>query len=265
MSSAVTYLGFWVNHSRGLIFGSILTVSHQSGFYLIAFLALFVRLVGAHLWSIICFILHQVRTTSDASDGLHHQHQFLLRNSQSNTSFIWLLTKVAWGWRSAARHGYTRTLPLLGLAITHLVLITAAAFFSSQVASTSNLVLIKESPACGYLRYPSYVNTLAETKQAIEWQIASKSSSKWALDYVSECYNGTSSSTLCNSLVRRTIELNSTSADCPFPNATICLDNGFRTDTGYINSAKHLGINSDPEDSIDYRRWVPRKESHRFS
>lgn len=256
MSSAPIYLGFWSDYSRGLISGSTLTVSHQSGFYLISFLALFVRLVGGHLWTIICFILHQFRTTTTSQDGLHHQHQFLLRNSQSNTSTIWDLTKVAWGWRSAVKHSFARTFPLLALAITHTVLITAAAFFSSLVASSSNLVLIQNNPACGYLQYPSSVQTLSDTKQALEWQIATKASSKWALDYVNTCYNGSSSNTLCNSLVHRALDLKTSVAECPFPNTTICLDEGFQVDTGYINSAEHLGINSKPEDSIDYRRYA---------
>lgn len=257
MSDTRVYLGFWADHTRNSVAGSALTVSNQAGLYVIAFLALWVRLVGSHFWTIICFVVHQFRASPHAQDALHHQHQFLLRNSQSNIGTLWDLTKVIWYWRSVTR-SFTRSFPLLALAISHAILFTAAAFFSSQVASTSNLVLLQRDPACGYLMYPSDpLDTIEKTKQATEWFIANKANAQWALSYVDQCYgaNASTSSTMCNSLVHRTFNVSTITADCPFPNTTMCRDKAIRVDSGLLNSAEHLGINSEPRDSLNYRRY----------
>lgn len=255
MSDTRIYLGFWADHTRNSVVGSALTVSNQAGLYVIAFLALWVRLVGSHFWTIICFGCHQLRASPYAQDALHHQYQFLLRNSQSNIGTLWDLTKVMWYWRSTAR-SFARSFPLLALALSHACLFTAAAFFSSQVASTSNLVLLQRDPACGYLMYPDQLDTIDETKQATEWYIANKANAQWALSYIDQCYgpNASTSTTMCNTLVHRTLNVSSSTVDCPFPNATMCRDNAVQVDSGLLNSAEHLGINSNPRDSIDYRR-----------
>jgi len=254
MSDTRIYSGFWADHTRGSVEGTALTVGNQAGLYVIAFLALWVRLVGSHFWTIVCFVCHQLRASPHPEDALHHQQQFLLRNSQSNVGTLWDLTKVIWYWRSSTR-SFVRSFPLLALALTHAFLFTAAAFFSSQVASTSSLVLLARDPACGYLLYPNQTVTLDETKQATEWYIANKANAQWSLSYVDQCYgpNASTSSTMCNTLVQRTLNLSSSTVDCPFPNATMCRDRAFRVDSGHLNSATHLGINSHSKDSIDYR------------
>lgn len=255
MSDPQIYLGLWADHARSSVGRSSWTVSNQTGLYVIAFLALWVRLVGGHFWSIICFILHQLKASPHPQDALHHQHQFLLRNSQSNIGTLWDLTKVIWYWRTATR-SFTRSFPLLALAISHAVLFTAAAFFSSQVASTSTLVLLKRDPACGYLMFPTEpLDTLEKTKQATEWYIANKANSQWALSYVDQCYgaNASTGSTMCNTLVHRTLNVSTSMVDCPFPNATMCRDSAVLVDSGFVNSAKDLGLNSNLQDSLDYR------------
>ncbi|KEF59402.1 uncharacterized protein A1O9_04246 [Exophiala aquamarina CBS 119918] len=254
MSDTRIYSGFWTDHTRGSVAGTALTVSNQPGLYVIAFLALWVRLVGSHFWTILCFVFHQLRASPHPQDALHHQHQFLLRNSQSNIGTLWDLTKVAWYWKSSTR-SFMRSFPLLALALFHAFLFTAAAFFSSQVASTSNLVLLERDAACGYLMFPNQLDTLDETKQATEWYIANKANAQWALSYVEQCYgsNASTSNSMCNTLVHRTLNLSSSTVDCPFPNATMCRDKAFQVDSGHLNSAEHLGINSLPRDSLDYR------------
>lgn len=103
--------------------------------------------------------------------------------------------------------------------------------------------------------YPDQPDTIEETKQATEWYIANKANAQWALSYIDQCFgpNASTSTTMCNTLVHRTLNVSSSTVDCPFPNATMCRDQAIQVDSGLLNSAKHLGINSDPRDSVDYR------------
>ena len=65
MSEALVYHGPWINFSKGTILGATLTISARDGAILVAFLALFVRFVGGHFWSILCFVLHQSRSSKE--------------------------------------------------------------------------------------------------------------------------------------------------------------------------------------------------------
>src|SRR5436305_11055473 len=153
MAEASIYTGFWINWSKGPILGITLTTTSQNGFLLVSFLALFVRMVGSHFWSVLCFVMHQLKSDSSPQDGLHHQHQLLLRNSQSHTSTLWDLTKVAFFWRASARHSFRRTLPLIVIALLQLTIFTTAGLFSSHLASSTDEVLVR-SPYCGYIQFP---------------------------------------------------------------------------------------------------------------
>lgn len=255
-TGAEVYTGFWVNWSKGLIGGATITTNGQHGFYLVSFLTLFVRMVGGRAWSVLCFVIHQLNSTFELKDGLHHQHQLLIRNSQSHTSTIWDMMKVAWYWRKLAKHSFGRTLPLIALAATHLALFTAAAFFSSQIASTSDEVLILQDPYCGYLTLP---NTTAGPKyltQQAAYDVSTRMTATWSENYIKNCYLGSGDNSSCNLFAKAAIDLKYSYMDCPFGDE-ICLQqtNGaFQVDTGYINSDKDLGINSRKEHSVNYRR-----------
>jgi hypothetical protein len=83
MADSSIYTGVWVNWSKGAIAGATLTTSASHGKYLLAFLALFVGMVGSHMWGITCFCLHQFMSKNEPRDGLHHQLRLLLRSSQT--------------------------------------------------------------------------------------------------------------------------------------------------------------------------------------
>ena len=90
MSSGVDFkLGTWMNWTKGPILGATITIDLRDGALLISFLALFVRLVGSHAWSIFCYMFHQWQSSKGERDALHHQQQTLLRNSGSVTSTLW--------------------------------------------------------------------------------------------------------------------------------------------------------------------------------
>lgn len=81
-------LGLWTDWSRGRVLGQTLTLDREQANLLIAFTASFVVFVGARFWRIICLFLHQVYSTSEPRDTLHHQRQVLLRNSGSSDSGV---------------------------------------------------------------------------------------------------------------------------------------------------------------------------------
>src|SRR5277367_4316988 len=70
MAELSIYTGFWINWSKGPILGATLTTTSQDGFLLVSFLALFVRMVGGHFWSVLCFVMHQLKSDLGSQDGL---------------------------------------------------------------------------------------------------------------------------------------------------------------------------------------------------
>ena len=257
MAESTIYTGFWVNWSKGPILGATLTTTSQHGFLLVSFLALFVRMVGGHFWSVLCFVMHQIKSDSGPQDGLHHQHQLLLRNSQSHTSTLWDLTKVAFFWRSNARHSIWRTLPLIVIAFLHLAIFTTAGLFSSHVASSSDEVLVR-SPYCGYIQSPNNLQHLDAKgqEQLADSLIATRTAALWSFSYAQNCYQSNGTGSGCNAFAVPKIETTSVITSCPFA-VGMCLDDAagaLKISTDFINSDIHLGVNSRRKHSIDYRR-----------
>jgi len=68
----------------------------------------------------------------------------------------------------------------------------------------------------------------------------------------------TPGSPLCGTYAVPRIEVKTEDAECPFPDATLCVgaDEGstpFRMDSGYVSTRDHLGANTALEDSVEYR------------
>lgn len=82
------HLGLWTDWSRGRVLGATLTLDRQQANLLIAFTASFVVFVGSRFWHIICLFLHQIYSTSDPRDALHHQRQVILRNSGTSDAGV---------------------------------------------------------------------------------------------------------------------------------------------------------------------------------
>ena len=190
MSNATIFVGSWINWSSGPVFGATLTTTGSQGFLLVSFLTLFVRMAGGHFWSILCFIIHQSKSSAAPQDGLHHQQQLLLRNSQSHTNTLWDLIKVAIYWRSNAKRGFWRTIPLISLAILHLVIWTGASLFSSHVASTANEVLV-QSPYCGYMTFANTTSSqvsVSDNTRSADNYIYRRTSASLSSNYARGCY-----------------------------------------------------------------------------
>ena len=116
------HTGPWVNWSRGRVLGSTITLSERDGDLFIAFLGIFVTVVGAACWKIMSFAMHQLRSPPDAQDGIHHQQQAILRNTGSPFQASYELAQLSWSWRKHALRPFVRTLPLVALALFNFAL-----------------------------------------------------------------------------------------------------------------------------------------------
>ena len=251
-----------MNWTKGPLRGGTVTVSLRDAGILVAFFALFIRLVGSHLWSIFCYAIHQWRSRRGDRDALHHQQQALLRNSSSVTSTLWLWLKVTWAWRSKTTHPFWRSLLLIAAAILQIIAFGIIGIFNSRITVLNNEVLLR-SPYCGSWPLPLQsmttnaiddANKTANVLQAqTAYDINTRRELKGSLGYAQSCYS--EPSPLCQkyiveSLPQTTINFN---ASCPFDEA-LCLTQAIQTDTGFIDSAVHLGINARAEDRVLYRR-----------
>jgi len=262
---ATVYTGFWTNWARDRILGSTLTLSSRGGLYLVAFLALFVRWSGSHLWSIICFTTFRIRTNAEVRDVLFHDQQVLLRNSGSSTNALWQLARITARWRKTTHEHLTRSLSLVLLAGLHAVVFAACGIFVAKVSGTSDDVLLR-SHQCGTLddtqplpesdtSFNSFLSTFAIENENI--RISS--------NYVASCFRNTSSTPAnCESYARKRPRWDLTEqATCPFT-GDMCYSAPHMTtanlavhlDSSLINSDLDLGINAPTSERITIRKTL---------
>jgi hypothetical protein len=252
------YTGLWTDWTHGRSQGLTLTIPASHAAVLIAFLAIFVRIAGGHLWDVFCYIIFHIRSTTDARDGLHHQQQALLRDNLSDNRAIWQFSSIAWEWRGKTKRPLFRTLPLILSAALHFIAFTAAGIFSSKVASVGSNVLIR-GPTCGNWSVPYQGNTfnkslLTESSELSSWGL---SNYKDIAGYVKSCYafdNATRSLPQdCLAYGRRLPSWSSEVVDCPFADG-MCIDGAaLELDSGLIDSHLDLGINGRQQDRISFR------------
>lgn len=246
------HTGFWTNWSRGAILGATLSLDHQNGGLLTAFLALFVTATGACCWRIFCFVLHSFLSTPRPRDGLYHQQQAILRNTTSGVGGIYKLLAAALAWRRAADRAYARILPLL--AATALVTsgFAVASIFSSRISTLTGNEVLLNGDKCIITQdlYDTDLGTgLLQVNPWISGTITTAST------FTEQCYRDKGASEDCKSFVRATLPVNiERTADCPF-HGGICLSNtsNLRIDTGPMNSHNDFGINAPPHDRFTYR------------
>ncbi|KAF2191705.1 hypothetical protein K469DRAFT_654829 [Zopfia rhizophila CBS 207.26] len=252
MSSILSYgtdnydvhLGFWINWSRGKIQGATLTLTRQNGGLLIAFLALFVATAGKSLWRIICFILHDFFSTpTTPRDGLYHQRQAILRNSDTAELGTWHLTKtmLVWSRKKSARQSFRRLAPIIVLGFIISVSFTVAGIFSSHVTTDDANEVLLSGKNCGIIDLDSD-NPEVYAQEVIPYMAQQIKSS---LNYAIQCYTNESNAEDCHPYVKPRLPLTVTrNAPCPFK-GDICQfqKENLILDTGYINSHNDLGIN----------------------
>lgn len=257
-NSYQVHLGTWTNWSRGSVFGPTLTITRENGNLLIAFVAFFVSLVGTRFWRIVCLLCHYAYSSKAPRDGLHHQRQAFLRNALNPEGSIVTLMLLIHAWRKIACRTWRRILPLLSLTILCVGGWTVASGFSSKVSSTLSNEVLVTSPDCGYFDFslnPNYTTLSTFMSPFLAKQVQT------AASYVKQCYpsSSTTSNVLgCDTYIQKSLATTViTNASCPFSGG-ICRSSSRNLvlDTGYLDSHADLGLNTPPDQRIQYRRVV---------
>ncbi|KAF2142170.1 uncharacterized protein K452DRAFT_270946 [Aplosporella prunicola CBS 121167] len=251
------HLGTWTNWSRGPVFGATLTLNQRDGALLIAFVALFVTIVGTNFWRLACYALHSYRSTEMPRDALHHQVQAALRNSANGTSGTWSLVTILKAWKKDSKRPYYRVLPLIALAMCVMGAFAAASGFSSSISTAlGNEVLIR-SEHCGHINLKSN-STITDIDTTL-FPYWTDHTVAYA-NYATQCYaNNSINRESCNFYIReRLLPAQITkNTSCPFggdicrsPNHSLVLDSGL------LNAHDDLGVNLPPDKQFYYRTKV---------
>lgn len=250
------HLGFWTNWSYGKIEGATLTLTRRNGGLLIAFIAIFIGAAGKSFWRIACFILHRMLSSSRPQDGIYHQLQAILRNSDTAQDAAWSLSQVIWAWKVPARFRkpFPRLFAIIFLAILISVSFGVAGVFSSHITTdTANEVLLK-GDNCGPLKgndvqdWEGYVNLF----EPLQWKRVTSYN-----NYALQCYNGNISQgdEDCNPYIQSKLKTTVLrNASCPFK-SEMCKSqtDNLWIDTGYMDSHGDLGLNSPKENRFQMR------------
>lgn len=263
-TTAAVHTGFWVNWSYGRVHGSTITLSPQSSAYLVAFIALFVRLAGGQLWGVLAFLASVTRSTSDPQDALYHQQQAILRNSSSPAVVTWSMLKLSWFWKGTAKRVRTRIFAFVSTGLIYIAAFAVAGIFSSRIASTNSEVLLSSTSACGFWQYPYYAlfdanrETLhGYTIQRREFFSNADQLIKKSHAYMAQCHGMAATQDEANEFClpygRSRISWSTdTHAACPFDD-DMCLTEAIQFDSGFLNSYTHFGVN-ERHDRVEYRR-----------
>ena len=252
-SSGTIYTGPWVNWSHGLIVGSTLTLSARDGQLLTAFIATFITIVGASLWTILSYTFHQMRASRTGTDGLHHQQQNIFRNTSSPAGAAITFIKQAFFWRKSAKRPYLRTLPWAFFAIVYICLFGVLSVFSAQTSKAAGDERLIRGTSCGYWRMADQVTLQSQTA----FTRKTTRDTLLAANYARACYSETPDPLQCNVYPVKDIPwTKNQNATCPFTSGTCVYGDtaAFQMDTGLIDSHQFLGINAPTSQRLQYRK-----------
>jgi hypothetical protein len=222
---------------------------------------LLVGWTGTHFWGLVCFVLHRLRSTPRAKDGLYYQQQVLLRSGMAATGILYRLLELGFAWRSNTQGSFRRTIPLSFAALINIAMFIAAGIFSSRVTSTNNEVLARGK--CGFLK------GALDGKPMQEWlqedrdigdvmYSAAYSSYREENSYTRSCYGNhlERETALCNVYTVPFIASSrNNDALCPFSEIA-CSAPAISFDTGMMDSNDHFGINGRPSDRVQMRKTM---------
>jgi len=136
----------------------------------------------------------------------------------------------------------------------HCAIIAAASVLASQIAQSDAQVLLR-STICGWADIAS-VQLTAQKLIALPGSDAFYWSARFFYDsmrdYTRGCYQQSGPSFVCNSLIKTMIDSKFTLNDpCPFQDG-VCETPAITLDTGIVDSNDDLGINSPPQNRIQF-------------
>lgn len=246
------HTGLWTDWTNGPVFGATITLNKRDGSLLIAFIALFVSVVGTSFWRICCFALHRLYSTNVAQDALYHQRQAIFRNAANGTSGLWGFLNIWWEWRKTAvdRPSY-RLLPAAGIALCCVCAFATAGTFSSKISTSANGVLVR-SPDCGILDSDNNQNANASYRYYLPW--AAQTLNSWG-SYALNCHLNVSDLGSCDSFIQPQLPVKiDRNASCPFKDGICKSEYGNIAFETFVDSHSDLGLNAPPDERINFRR-----------
>jgi hypothetical protein len=154
------------------------------------------------------------------------------------------LIKVWWSWRGKARRPLLRSIALIIIAVVFTLTTVVGGVFSSLVISTSDIVVLVNSPYCGWS---------TKDENTLQYQRAVLTTSG---KYAENCYFkplNESKSRLCEIFPSPTVSLNSQLTSCPF--GPICgHEEAVSVDSGLLDVNEAFGMNLARNDQVRYRK-----------
>lgn len=253
-STSHIYTGPWVNWDHGLVRGSTITLNSRDGGLLTSFLGVFVTVVGGQLWKIVSFTLHQLRSSRGPQDGLHHQHQNILRNTTSPGGAAWQFLQLTFYWWNRAKRPVLRSFPWAILGLAYLAVFGVAGVFSSEVTKAAGDDRLIRSNNCGYWRLDGSGSLQAQNA----FNAKTLNDTIEASNYARSCYGGSHDPLQCSTFVNSEIKWTSDqNATCPFENGTTCVWSdtaAYKMETQEIDSHVDLGINAPIHHRVKYKK-----------
>lgn len=198
-------------------------------------------------------MLHRHFSSSAAQDGLHHQRQVILRNSDTAQDGAWRLLMSMLAWRSGARarRPIFRLLPIIVIAFAISSAFGVASIFSSNVTSEAlNQVLLKGTRCSAIDQNKGSTYDLLTRLMPYHAERATR-----FLNYGMQCYTNETQTDGCNTYIKPRLNLKSTRGiACPFGD-NICKseNDNLMMDSGFMDSREDLGINTAAKDRFQLR------------
>lgn len=247
-------LGFWINHSHGIIRGSTLTLSNNNAALLTAAVALFVAYAGTRIWRILTFALYLFFANASSRNAFCNQRQAILRNSSTPLDAALSLWTITWTWRKKVNVWHLA--PLIALAMLIGLALTAAGVFSSRISSSTGNEVLLNGKDCGWIS----PNNLSNQDVRRQYGPYISQLQQSALQRAQQCYSPGSRATVesCPTFVKANLPFTMTrNASCPFQEQ-ICQNSSANliVDTGYLNSHDDFGINAPLSERALFRTKV---------
>lgn len=235
------YTGVWINWSHSQTLGRTLTLNRRDGDLLIAFVALFVTIVGTSFWRVTCFAIHYYYSSEAPQDGVHHQRQAILRNAANGASGLWHLIQSVWAWRKNGTRPVTRVFPVILCAAFCVCAFGAASGFSSKVSTSMGNEVLISSSAFGI---PDRTNLSAVDILTTQYPLTARQVISYTT-YAQQCYTNESDIASCGAFVKPHLASQIIrNSSCPFaPKICHSDSKNIYLDTGLLDIHDDFGMN----------------------
>ena len=274
-------IGFWSDYDKPWASRTILTLTNtQAGYIIAAISFLLASVILPILWRILVLGIYLSRHTrlSDQTYELK-QRRILLRNAPLPGGAILALTEAFWDWSQGSATNLQRKpseflvlllrsatnlqrkpfqfLFLLVLSTASIVVIGVCGIFVPPLFvsdATGDVIALAKPGSCGFL---SLFDSVAEFDEVAASASRELDETVDARGYAAEFYGNESSGRGLQSpfpVLALPYQVDNLSS-CPF-SEELCLlgsDGSITFDTGLIDSHKHLGINAQAKDRVNYR------------